>query len=58
MKTIITGTVIDPILDCGHAEMEIEACIRNGSPIYQAELQSELLEYEGKRVMITIEELG
>ena len=56
IKTIIIGKIYDPILDCSHASMKIETCYRDGSQIHLSDLQSELLEYEDKKVMITIEE--
>lgn len=58
MKTIIIGKVYDPILDCGHAGMYIETCYRDASNVGDdGNLQDEILEYEGKKVLITIEDM-
>lgn len=50
-KVVVIGTIYDPILDCGHAAMKIE------DKPYGESIQQTLLEFEEKRVRITIEEL-
>ncbi len=58
MKTIIVGIVTRELpLGPGHEGMDVETCYRDGSPIYVTKLKDELLEHDGKRVMITIEDL-
>ncbi len=59
MKTIIIGLINgDGVLSPGQDGIEVETCYRDGSPIYRAILKDELLEHEGKRVMITIEDIN
>jgi hypothetical protein len=58
-KRIIIGKIYDPGVNCGHAGMEIETILGyDGEEVRNSgNLQDELLDFEGQRVRITIEEI-
>jgi hypothetical protein len=66
-KRIIIGKIFDPRVSCGHAGMEVEVVLNyDGEELEHgvdwtetegANFQEELLDFEGQRVRITIEEI-
>ena len=58
-KRIIIGKIYDPGVSCGHAGMEVETVLGyDGEEVRNSgNLQDELLDFEGQRVRITIEEI-
>ena len=57
MMIVIKGRIYDPVVDCGHAGMNVTSCEEDGVPRDCSDIQQELLAFHGKYVKVTIEEI-